>query len=105
MNADLLNCLSGTWGHSREEDGNGLTVYRPQGYKFPLARGRDWLEFKPDGVVVFLGAGPDDRTRAVNGTWSSTGDRSLQLARGGDSQPQRLTIVECSGDVLKVRYE
>lgn len=105
MNADLLNCLFRAWGHSREEDGNGLTVYRPRGFKFPLSRGRDWLEFKPDGTVLFLGAGPDDRNRAVEGKWSSTGERSLQLASDADTAPQRLTIVECSGDVLKVRSE
>jgi hypothetical protein len=105
LQADLLNCLFRTWGHSREEEGNGLTVYRPQGYKFPLSRGRDWLEFKPNGTVGFLGAGPDDRSRTITGRWSSTGDRSLQLMKGADAAPQRLTIVECSDDVLKVRYE
>jgi hypothetical protein len=105
LNTDLLTCLFKAWGHSREEDGDGLTVYRPQGYKFPLSRGRDWLEFKPDGTVLFLGAGPDDRNRAVQGTWSSTGERSLKLSRGAGAPPQRLTIVECSDAVLKVRYE
>jgi hypothetical protein len=55
--------------------------------------------------VLFLSAGPDDRNRAVEGKWSSTGERSLQLARAGDTAPQRLTIVECSDDVLKVRSE
>ena len=103
MNQELLNCLFKTWGHSREEDGDGLTVYRPQGFAFPLARGRDWLELRPDGTVVFLGAGPDDRTRAVSGTWSSTGDRSLTLS--SSSGTRRWTIVECSDAVLKVRSE
>ena len=56
---------------------------------------------RPDGTVVFLGAGPDDRTRAVHGTWSSTGDRSLTLSSSAGTR--RWTIVECSGAVLKVR--
>jgi hypothetical protein len=105
LNADLFSGLFRLWGHSREEDGNGLTVYRPQGFPFPLSRGRDWIEFRPDGTAVFSGAGPDDRNRSVVGAWSRAGDRSLQISRGPGAAPQRLTIVECNDTVLKVRSE
>jgi hypothetical protein len=101
--ANEYECLVGQWGHSREEDENGVTVYRPRGFPFPLSRGREWIEFRADGTVLFLGAGPDDRTRAIGGSWSSLGDRSLSLSRPAETTPQRLTIVECTDKVLKIR--
>jgi hypothetical protein len=70
-----------------------------------LSRGRDWLEFRPDGTVVFLGAGPDDRNRSMIGAWSRAGNRSLELSRSAGATPQRFTIVECNGGVLKMSNE
>jgi hypothetical protein len=90
------------WGHSREEDADGLAVYRPQGFDFPPSRGRDWLEFRPDGSVVFLGAGPDDRTNAVRGAWRPAGDNAVELSKTAEPA-QRWSIVECNDGVLKVR--
>jgi hypothetical protein len=100
-----LQCLFGSWGHSREEDAGGLTVYRPLGFPFPLSRGRDWVEFRSDGTMVYLGAGPDDRSRAVSGSWRSVGDDTLELRKGSEPAPWRLTIVECDQSVLRVRWD
>jgi hypothetical protein len=106
MDSSKLQCLFKAWGHSREEDGDGLTVYRPAGYKFPLSRGRDGIEFRPDGTVVNAGPGPDDRTRAATGRWNQSGDQALDVnVSGADSAPRRMTIVDCDDQVLKVRWE
>jgi hypothetical protein len=105
LKADQLKCLFRMWGHSREEDADGVTVYRPQGFNFPLSRGRDWLEFRPDGTAIFLGAGPDDRGSAVSGVWSSVGDKLLDVSKNAEPTSRRLTIVECSDSVLKIRDE
>ncbi len=93
------------WGHSREEDGENLTVYRPQGFAFPLARGRDFIEFRIDGTVQFYGAGPDDRTRVVMGKWRKVGEGTFELRRGSDPAPRRMTVVQCDEEVLKVRFQ
>jgi len=51
-----------------------------------------------------MGSGPDDRGSAVDGTWSIVGDKSLDISTNAGLSSQRLTIVECSDSVLKVRY-
>jgi hypothetical protein len=97
-------CLTRLWGHSREEDGDGITVYRPQGFAFPLTRGRDFIEFRADGTAQFYGAGPDDRTRALAGEWRKVGEGIFELRRGSDPVPRRITVVQCDDEVLKVRF-
>lgn len=105
MDASKLQCLFQSWGHSREEDENGLTVYRPAHYKFPLSRGRDGLEFRPDGTIVKSGPGADDRSRSATGEWKSSGGERLHVRLGADSPPRQLTIVDCDEQVLKVRWD
>jgi hypothetical protein len=100
-----LQCLFKSWGHSREEDADGLTIYRPSGFAFPLSRGRDWIEFRPDGGVLHLGSGPDDRSRAVAGSWASVGHDILEVRRPAETAPRRMTVVYCDAHVLKVRWD
>lgn len=108
MDPEKLQCLFRSWGHSREEDTDGLTVYRPAEYKFPLSRGRDGIEVHPDGTFVRVEPGPDDRRNRVAGTWKATDDGSasdsLQAAVGSET-PRRMTIVQCDPGILKVRWD
>lgn len=104
MESRKLQCLFKSWGHSREEDKDGLTVYRPSSYRFPLSRGRDSLEFHPDGTILQVGSGPDDRSLNVVGSWKSAGDDVLDVRLEGAS-PRRVTVVECDEQVLKVRWD
>ena len=101
---DTERCLARMWGHSREEDGGGITVFRPRGFAFPLARGRDFIEFRADGTVNFYGAGPDDRTRVVTGEWRKVGEGAFEVRRPSDPAPRRMTVVHCDEQVLKVRF-
>jgi hypothetical protein len=108
MDAAKLRCLFKSWGHSREEDADGLTVYRPAEFKFPMSRGRDGIELHPDGTFVRLEPGPDDRRRRVSGSWTFAGDaaqtEAMQTSVESES-PRRMTIVQCDPDVLKVRWD
>jgi hypothetical protein len=106
MEPSKLKCLFKVWGHSREEDADGLTVYRPADYNFPLSRGRDGMEFRPDATIMDVGPGPDDRSRRTTGSWKSLGDDALDVRVGGsESAPRRMTIVDCDDLVLRVRWE
>jgi hypothetical protein len=60
----------GRWGHSFEEDHDGVRVYRPAGYDFPRARGRDGIEFREDGSFVDWAVGPGDAAQPREGTWA-----------------------------------
>ena len=100
-----LDYLFQPWGHSREEDAGGVIVYRPGSFSFPLARGRDWIEFRSDGTWSDIGPGPDDRNRSIEGDWKPAGDQALELTRRADGSTRRMTIVEGSNEVLKVRWQ
>jgi hypothetical protein len=99
-----LPSLFQSWIHSREEDTHGITVYRPAGFAFPLSRGRDGLEFRPDGTVVVMDPGPDDRGRTIMGSWTREAKDSVNVLLGGTSDPRKMTILECTDDILRVRW-
>lgn len=103
MEASKLQCLLRSWGHSREEDGDGVEVWRPVGYPFPLSRGRNWFELRDDGSAIFFGPGPDDRSRATSGFWIATGNEELELRHSENALPRRSKIVECSDSVLRLK--
>jgi hypothetical protein len=100
------DCLFKAWRHSREEDAEGVEVYRPTNYNFPLSRGRDGIELRRDGTFVSMGPGPDDRTVPIAGAWrmEEGAANNALVTRAGDGAARKLTIVHCDDDVLKVKW-
>ncbi|WP_221934986.1 hypothetical protein [Georgenia yuyongxinii] len=95
--------MTGRWGHSFEEDHDGIEVYRPAGYDFPRARGRAGIELRADGTFVEWAVGPGDAPEPHEGRWDSdpSGTRLEVAAPGGDDQV--LTILTASPDRLELR--
>ena len=73
--ADLPRCLLGHWIRSHEEDKAGVRAYRPASYKFPPSRGRDGLEFRPRGELVYFGIARGDGSESLPGAWVLEGSR------------------------------
>ena len=94
----IYKALDGRWGHSFEEDHDGLRVYRPAGFDFPRARGRGGIEFRPDGSFVDWTIGRGDAGEPREGTWvSADDDRSLEVTTAaGESRTVR--VVRLDGD-------
>lgn len=95
--------IFGIWLHSHEEDTQTATVYRTRGYKFPLVRGRDAMEFRPDGTFIQYGSGPDDRGQAVIGRWADLGGGRVEITvpqHGGSSSVWR--VLSCAHGVLAI---
>ena len=94
--------LEGEWLHSFEEDHDDVAVYRPAEHDFPRARGRDGLEFAPDGSFTEWAVGRGDAGEALPGRWRTAGEDQLEVSteRGGD---QVLEIVHLDPDRLEVR--
>ena len=105
VEASRLRCLLRSWGHSHEEDDGGVEVYRPVGFRFPPARGRQWLELHEDGSVSFGAPGRDDRSRVSRGAWQALSEDLLEFGDHAGGDARRLRIVECADDILKVRAE
>lgn len=92
------------WIHSFEEDTNGITVYRPVEYDFPLARGRGGIEFRPDGAFISWEIGPTDATRGINGHWKIEGSGRVSVSFEESTRPSTvIEILQCDSEVLKVR--
>lgn len=99
--ADLFRA----WRHSREEDKDGVKVYRPADFDFPRARGvREGLEFKKDGKVTLTRGGPANKSIKHEGTWKAEGKDTVALEFKSDKvRPLKLRIVSCDAKVLKVK--
>lgn len=100
----LPNEIFRKWMHSFEEDAEGIKVYRPTEYEFPRARGRDGIEFRPDGVFIYWAIGPTDASRAINGHWRMENPGHVLVSFEGNVQPPViLEILQIDAGILKVR--
>jgi hypothetical protein len=91
------------WIHSREEDQQAVTVYRGEDFNFPPARGRDGIEFRRDGTFVEWAIGAGDYQQGINGHWEAIDSTHVRITVDASRPPRVLEIVECDGQVLKVR--
>jgi hypothetical protein len=94
------------WTHSREEDTNGLTVFRPSNFNFPPSRGREGMEFRQNGEFVQYNIGATDRSEAVPGRWRVGPDNSIEIEfETGQAAGYRLIVISVDDNVLIVRRE
>jgi hypothetical protein len=91
------------WIHSFEEDTASARVYRPKGYAFPRARGREGFELKENGEYVRYDIGRGDGSVGVKGTWKQVGPRLIEVSTGEGAQTERLQILTYDNTVLTVR--
>ncbi|NML32755.1 hypothetical protein [Paraburkholderia antibiotica] len=75
--------LEGQWLHAHEEDADDCSVFRPGGTPLGPSRGRSAYEFHADGRVSVSGPGPDDRRRAVEGSYALAPDGTLTIKVAG----------------------
>lgn len=90
------------WGHSFEEDSEDVRVYRPADYTFPPARGRDGLEFRPDGSLVDWAIAPGDGSQPRAGSWHVDEDGHVHLTVADQAQ-RRVDVLRLTSDRLELR--
>lgn len=97
-----------TWFHSFEEDQGTIEVYRPRGFSFPPARGRNGFAIVRDGSFIQYNIGPADGIEEIPGTWTLEADDVLliRLRRVGSTgqRTYRMQIVSVSPDTLKIQH-
>ena len=102
--ANLEACLIGRWIHSHEEDTPNVQIYRPADYPFPPARGRDGLEFRAGGDLVYLGIARGDGTEASNGRWTIESPNRIRIEIENDRiEPYTIEVISCDEEALKIR--
>ena len=102
--ANLRECIVRHWVHSHEEDTQGVRVYRPADYHFPPSRGREGLEFREGGELVYYGIARADGSEASPGRWAMEGDSRVRVEVDSERlRPFTLEVVSCDDDKLEVR--
>ena len=104
MNKELPSAIFKHWIHSREEDTEGVRVYRPSDYKFPPSRGREGFEIKENGEFIRYGIGPTDARQKIPGTWTIESKNQIQVSLEAPRQiSYTMQIISCDETLLKVR--
>jgi hypothetical protein len=93
------------WIHSREEDTEGIQVYRPSTFNFPLSRGRRGFEIEKSGAFLEYGIGPDDRSNKVEGKWTTAEEPAIIKIDfpGRSIKSYKMKIISCNNESLKIR--
>lgn len=96
------------WIHSREEDKDGIEVYRPNEYDFPPARGRDGFKINRDGSFFFIKPGPTDKPEITSkGNWYL--DKQVLIVKYEGTAHEyshaetKIEIVSFKNDVLTIK--
>jgi hypothetical protein len=98
------DALPNKWVHSHEEDSGDEMVFRPASFAFPPSRGRKSFELAPDGSLVSLGIGADDRPTSAAGSWRLQGDNALELTpAAGGAGKSVMQLVSVAPDRLVVK--
>jgi hypothetical protein len=92
------------WLRSPEEEDGPVRVYRPAGYSFPPARGREGVRFDADGGFAYIGPGAADVPGVDDGTWCATEQDTAVLTADVDGQVITLRIIEVTGEILRLEW-
>ncbi|MEV4631351.1 hypothetical protein AB0J90_34275 [Micromonospora sp. NPDC049523] len=91
------------WVHVREEDDADVRVYRPADRPLPPARGRDGIEFRPDGTFIDYLPGPADAPTRAPGQWRTDADDRLRLTGPAGRGSTVFHLVAVDDDTLRLR--
>lgn len=105
---DILSQLYDTeWYHSREEDKDGIRVYRDGSYKFPPSRGaRHGFKLEKEGKVWEYGSGPTDRPTKTEGSWKLKPESNaieIKLTKYEREVSYTLEFVSLNDNVLRLK--
>jgi hypothetical protein len=103
--ADInIQDLRRKWVHSFEEDTDEATVYRPDNFNFPRARGRVSMELKDNGSLTEFRIGRNDVPASGTGSWQLDGGR-LVLNNLDEEGGRTFAIREASPEKLVLTKE
>lgn len=92
------------WKHSFEEEEGEVTVYRPNEYDFPLARGREGFEITHNGKFIDFRIGRRGGIESVTGEWREEGPGRIRVSFVDKKESSRvLDIVQVEEGKLKIR--
>ena len=91
------------WLHSYEEDTQGIKIYRPSSFDYPIGWGRHGMKFKDDGTYILYDIAPNDEMVQICGNWKSLSKDQLEITfPAGEKETFILEIKELKPQVLKI---
>lgn len=104
---ELPQSLFQSWVHSYEEDSDSGTVYRPQGYKLPLSRGRTGFAIRKGGRFEQYDIAPTDGLEKSEGNWTQVAANELEIRlnheQEGRPESYRIYILTIQKNKLVIR--
>ena len=89
------------WIHSHEEDEGNKKVFRPQGYAFPLSRGRSGFKLHSNSSMNNIQPGPADIPISNEGNWELIeGKENILCVHESGTSPLYYKIDSISEDKL-----
>lgn len=99
-----------TWVRSSEEEkGDGVEVYRTEGYNFPISRGpREAFRMSKNGGFM-LRIAPADAPVEIKGSWKANGKKQANINLEKNSYIGKTDfvyeLVDVQNDVLKIKRQ
>jgi len=102
MNLQDEQCIYEFWLHSFEEDDMTKSVYRPLSFEFPPSMGREGIEIKKNGEIIFHIIGPDDTPQQIIGHFEIQAKNKLTI-HFNDKESKIITILSCEKGLLVIQ--
>lgn len=105
---DLDAILDKVWLRSSEEEkSDGIEVYRPETYSFPITRGpRQGYKFAKNGEFTMIIA-PADAPMELKGSWKREGSKKIRINLEKSDFISKTQfgyeIVEAKADILRIK--
>ncbi len=96
--------LAQEWIRSPEEDDlqKGM-IYRPSTYKFPPSRGRESMNLKSDGALIYRKIAPTDGIDTFNGTWTFDHETNILTLYISPESIQKYNLIWVDFDKLAIQ--
>ncbi len=97
-------CIFRSWIHSHE-DNDTKKVYRQSYYDFPPSRGRDEMEIKENGIIIFGNVNPRDSFEKNIGYFEIKEPNILNIFLNGNTMQLSINILSCEKDRLIIQKD
>ena len=107
--ADVTDLITKKWWNSYEDetDPNNEKCYRPSDFDFPVSRGRNGFEFRPNGTFDYNYPGPTDALTTDKGTWIRLSDSRIKVKfdepRPGIVKEFLVEVISINDEILKIK--
>ncbi|UGU15414.1 hypothetical protein LS482_17240 [Sinomicrobium kalidii] len=99
--------LLGVWYHAVEEQtDDSISIFRPEGYELPRARGREKMMFNPDNSYIYYQIAPADGYLELKGDFKldkENNELDISYIKDQKKHKKKYKIVQLNTDILRLK--